>query len=51
MATKSRKKVWKEYRFEDGISIFVRGMSAQEKRAAEREHGKLLAIIDTSMPW
>jgi len=51
MARKSNKKVWKEYRFEDGYSIFCRGMNNTEKAYAVREHGKLLAIIDTNEPW
>ena len=51
MARHSNKKVWKEYRFEDGYSIFCRGMSNTEKAYAVREHGKLLAIIDTNEPW
>ena len=51
MARQSNKKVWKEYSFEDGYSIFCRGMNNTEKAYAVREHGKLLAIIDTDEPW
>lgn len=48
---KSKNKVWKKYVFEDGAVIYVRGMSANEKRVAVKEHGKLVAIIDTNIPW
>lgn len=47
----AKKKVWKEYRFADGTYIFSRGMSGTEKAWAVREHGKLIAIIETDMPW
>lgn len=48
---KSNKKVWKIYRFEDGYTVMVRGMSAQEKSSAVRQHGKLISITDTDVSW
>lgn len=38
-----KKSKWYGYTFEDGTYIIVRGMSAQERKAEESKHGKLIS--------